>query len=62
MLTNQQREIIAAVLSNDETSTDEWLADYFINDIGIDVETVGKIIEFRPTWALMVIPPVLWPF
>ena len=43
----QQRTVVMATLANDETSTDEELYDYFVNEIGVTPQEASTAIQDR---------------
>jgi hypothetical protein len=46
-LNAQQRTVVMATLANDETSTDEELYDYFVNEIGVTPQEARTAIQDR---------------
>lgn len=46
-LNGQQRTVVMATLANDETSTDEELYDYFVNEIGVTPQEASTAIQDR---------------
>ena len=46
-MNSQQRTVVMATLANDETSTDEELYEYFVNEIGVTPQEARTAIQDR---------------